>query len=111
MTFRDIGTLAGEVMKRLTVEPGTERSTVKCAHPSGPRSARGEGTQRLRSENGKGTATEAAAKFTGEVDSHREKEAAMTLRVVHDNTRGMPRQSRTVPRRGLGIPLRLVVSH
>lgn len=34
-----ISELAGDVMRRLELtieEPGTERSTVKCAHPSGP---------------------------------------------------------------------------
>ncbi len=94
MSFKSIGDLAISVLAKLDIEePGTERSTVKCAHPSGPRSERGEGTPaprsenglpvyiaprtgkegekpglrtRGRTENGKGTATEAAAKLTRE---------------------------------------------
>lgn len=72
MAFRDIGTLAGEVMKRVTVEPGTERSTVKCAHPSGPHNT-GEEGGRVAMRMGKWADAETPARVGQEVSQTKDK--------------------------------------
>ncbi len=129
MSFRSIGDLAISVLAKLDIE-ATEEGCAVEAHSlrpatgkSGDQLSSREGTAKPvayalanrgkppRNGNGKKTGTEAPASADREDNVKQEKKSAVNLRVVSDNRRCMPRQSRTVPRRGLGIHLRLVASH
>lgn len=82
MGFKSIGDLAISVLAKLEIEPGTERSTVKCAHPSGPHNTGREG-DRVAMRMGKMAEPESPAKLGGQEERQSEDKRGINLKSVY----------------------------